>query len=93
MIDIIIPEDEQQLMVLNRAPPHNEVKVLEIPTNAINGMRSIASKGIETGLNDYCRETDTFCVRTDPTNGRREILVAKLEAEGKMCLLSRTYLD
>ena len=93
MIDIFIPQDEEQLMILNRTPPHNQIKVLEIPTSTVNGLRSIANRGIETGLTDYCVETDTFCVRVDPMNGRREMLIAKLEAEGKMCLLSRVYLD
>ena len=92
MIDIFI-QDNQQLMVLIRTPPDNEIRVLEIPVNAVNGMRIIANRGIETGLFDYNVETDAFCVRTDSTSGRREMLIAKLEAEGRTCLVSKTFLD
>ena len=88
LLDILVPDDEEQVIVVARPNGRGHVSAFRVSANKIGGLESLGN-GISIGTNHYDRNRDCCCLLE--RKGKLVLMLVNIDKKGGT--LYETYLE
>ena len=79
LLDILVPDEEEHVVVLARPNGRGHVSAFRVSTNKIGGLESL-SDGISIGTNHYDRNRDCCCLVEK--DGKLVVMLVNIDKDG-----------